>query len=92
MISMITDYIMSNTIEFFCSAMGIIGTILIARRNKAGYYFYFPSNILWVYYGITTHQFSFMAQYIFYTGMSILGWRHWNNLEKKEVFNGTKVI
>lgn len=85
--------IFSNVlIEAFCSTMGIIGTVLIARRHKGGYYFYFPSNILWVWYGITTSQFFFMGQYVFYTGMSIYGFRHWRNLEKKEVSNGTKVI
>ena len=71
-------------IEAFCSIAGMIGTVLIAKRNKLGYCFYFPSNILWIYYAIATRQFFFMSQYVFFTIMSIVGFTNWRRLEKKE--------
>lgn len=84
-------------IEAFCSIMGVIGTILIIKRNKMGYCCYFPSNVLWIYYGIITSQYFFMSQYIFYTGTAIVGFMHWNNLDKKnkktkEVFNDSEIV
>lgn len=71
-------------IEAICSIMGMIGTYLIIKRNKIGYCCYFPSNVLWVYYGLMTSQYWFMSQYIFYTGAAIVGFGHWNHLDKKE--------
>ena len=78
-------------IEAICSILGMIGTLLIIRRNKLGYCCYFPSNILWVFYGYVTDQFFFMSQYVFYTVTAITGFAHWNNLDKKERNNNHDV-
>ena len=75
---------MIQLIEFICSGLGIAGTILIAKRNKTGYCCYFPSNILWIYYGIATYQYFLMSQYVFFTGMSVVGFTNWRRLEAKE--------
>jgi len=78
---------MAIELEIISAVIGIIGGILNVYKNKWGFAIWVVGNILWMYYGIITKQYFFMAQYIVFASISIWGFKKWlseDMLKKKK--------
>jgi len=67
-----------KVLEYLGSALGIFGGFLVTslrpRTRWWAFIVWLLSDLVWIIYGILTHQYALMGQYIIYSGTSFLGW------------------
>lgn len=65
------------------AAVGILGIILAARRNKVGWAVGFGAQLAWIVYAIVTRQYGFIVSAVAYGAVYAHSWLRWRREEQE---------
>ncbi len=65
--------------------LGLLGSILIARKNKYCWYICAASNISWIIYSIITKQLALLLECGVLLLINIYAWLKWNKVWRKVI-------
>jgi nicotinamide riboside transporter PnuC len=68
--------------SYLLAAVGILGLWLVGKKLKSGFIVGIVAQLLWVAYGLITHQYGFLITAAAYSVINFINLRKWSKPEK----------
>ena len=78
------DFTLENAVQFIIVATGIIGQVLVIKKNIWGFVSWILSNIIMVAASYSKGYWGMACLYVFYTGMCFYGIKEWQKKTNPE--------